>query len=206
MARVGLLGGTFNPPHVGHLVCAMEARDELGLDEVRLVVAATPPHKEVEHDPGADVRVELARLAAAVEPGLEVSTVELDRPGPSYTVDTLQALHDLHPADQLTFIVGGDMAHALLSWKQPEAVLRLARLGVAEREEIRRRDVCAVLSGLAGVPERLDFFDMPRLDVSSSLVRRRVAGGRPIRHLVPAAVAERIAALGLYRAGAPAWA
>ena len=206
MARVGLLGGTFNPPHVGHLVCAMEARDQLGLDEVRLVVAASPPHKEVEHDPGAAVRAELAGLAAAEEPGLAVSTIELERPGPSYTVDTLRALHDEHPADELIFIVGGDMAHSLLSWKQPEAVLALARLGVAEREEIRRRDVCSVLSGLAGVPERLDFFDMPRLDVSSSLVRRRVAAGRPIRHLVPAAVAERVAALGLYRAGAPAWA
>jgi nicotinate-nucleotide adenylyltransferase len=206
VARVGLLGGTFNPPHLGHLVCAMEAREQLALDEVRLVVAASPPHKEVEHDPGAAVRVELARLAAAAEPGLGVSTVELGRPGPSYTVDTLRALHAEHPADQLTFIVGGDMAHSLLTWKEPEAVLQLARLGVAEREDIRRRDVCDILSGLPGVPERLDFFDMPRLDVSSSLVRRRVAAGRPIRHLVPAAVAERVAALDLYRAGAPAWA
>jgi nicotinate-nucleotide adenylyltransferase len=184
----------------------MEAGDQLRLDEVRLVVAASPPHKRVEHDPGAAVRVELARLAAAQDPGLDVSTVELERPGPSFTVDTLRALHDQHPADQFTFIVGGDMAHSLLSWKQPEAVLELARFGVAEREEIRRRDVCDVLSGLEGVPERLDFFDMPRLDVSSSLVRRRVAAGRPIRHLVPAGVAERIAALDLYRAGAPAWA
>ena len=199
MARVGLLGGTFNPPHVGHLVCAMEARDQLGLHEVRMVVAASPPHKEVEDDPGAEVRVELARLAAAEEPGLEVSRIELERPGPSYSVDTLRALHDQHPADEFTFIVGGDMAHSLLSWKEPEAVLQLAHLGVAEREEIRRRDVCDVLSGLAGVPERLDFFDMPRLDVSSSLVRRRVGEGKPIRYLVPDAVATYVADHGLYR-------
>jgi nicotinate-nucleotide adenylyltransferase len=206
VARVGLLGGTFNPPHVGHLVCAMEARDQLGLDVVRLVPAGYPPHKEVEADPGVEARVELVELAAAAEPGLEVSRVEADRPGPSYTVDTLRALHDEFPGDELTFIVGGDMAHALRAWREPEAILQLARLGVAEREELRRHDILEQLDGLAGVPERIAFFDMPRLDVSSSMLRRRVAAGRPIRHLVPAAVAERIAALGLYRVGATAWA
>jgi nicotinate-nucleotide adenylyltransferase len=206
VTRVGLLGGTFNPPHIGHLVCAMEARDQLGLDVVRLIPAAIPPHKAVPDDPGVQARLELCRLAVAGEPGLEVSAIEADRPGPSYTVDTLRSLHDESPGDDLTFIVGGDMAHALPEWHQPEAILSLARLGVAEREDVRRQDVLERLAGLRGVPEQIAFFDMPRLDLSSSMLRRRVAAGRPIRHLVPDAVADRIASLGLYRVGAAAWA
>ena len=206
MARVGLLGGTFNPPHIGHLVCASEARDQLGLDVVRLVPAAVPPHKEVRSDPGAAVRLELCRLAVAGDAGLEVSPIELGRPGPSFTVDTLRALHADAPEDELTFIVGGDQAHGLPAWREPEAVLELARLAVVEREEVGRRDVLARLDGLRGVPERVDFFDMPRLDVSSTLLRRRVAAGRSVRHLVPDAVAERIATLGLYGVEQAAWA
>jgi nicotinate-nucleotide adenylyltransferase len=204
--RVGLLGGTFNPPHIAHLVCAMEARDQLGLDVVRLIPAAIPPHKEVPGDPGIEVRLELCRLAAGAEPGLEVSRIEADRPGPSYTADTLRALHDESPGDDLTFIVGGDMAYALPEWREPEVVLELARLAVGEREGVRRADILERLAGagLPGVPERIGFFEMPRLDVSSSQLRRRVAAGRPIRHLVPDAVADRIASLGLYRV--EAWA
>jgi nicotinate-nucleotide adenylyltransferase len=206
VARVGLLGGTFNPPHIGHLVCALEARDQLGLDVVRLVPAAIPPHKDVPADPGAAVRVELCRLAIAGDEGLDVSPIELERAGPSYTADTLRALHAENPEDELTFIVGGDQAHGLPAWREPEAVLELARLAVAEREQVRRRDVLKRLDGLPGVPERIVFFDMPRLDVSSTLLRRRVAAGRSVRHLVPDAVAERIATLGLYEVEQAAWA
>ncbi len=205
MAAVGLLGGTFNPPHIAHLVCAMEAREQLGLDVVRLVPSGVPPHKDVPDDPGVEVRIELCRLAAASEPGLEVSRAEADRPGPSYTVDTLRALHDASPQDELTFIVGGDQALGLPSWREPEVLLSLARLAVAEREGIRRHDILDRFEGLDGAG-RVVFFDMPRLDVSSSWLRRRVAAGRPIRHLVPVAVADRIADLGLYRVGRTAWA
>jgi nicotinate-nucleotide adenylyltransferase len=197
MPRVGLLGGTFNPPHLAHLVCAMEARDQLSLDVVRLVPAAVPPHKEVLHDPGVEVRIELCERAAASEPGLEVSRIEADRPGPSYTVDTLRALHDAFPGDDLTFIVGGDQAIGLPTWREPENVLALARIGVTGRTEVDRQDVLDALGSLD--VSRVAFFAMPRLDVSSTLIRERVAAGRPIRHLVPAAVAERIASLGLYR-------
>jgi nicotinate-nucleotide adenylyltransferase len=206
VASIGLLGGTFNPPHIGHLVCAMEARDQLGLDRVQLVPVAVPPHKEAPDDPGVEVRLELCRLAVADDPGLEVSRVEADRPGPSYTADTLRALHEASPEDDLTFIVGGDMAHSLPEWREPEVVLSLARLAVAEREGIRRQDILERLDGLEGAPERIAFFDMPRLDVSSSQLRRRIAAGRPVRHLVPDAVADHIASLGLYRVGATAWA
>ena len=199
MAAVGLLGGTFNPPHIGHLVMAMEAREQLGLDAVRLVPAAVPPHKPMPDDPGVELRVELCALAAAAEPGLEVARIEADRPGPSYTVDTLRALHDASPGDELTFIVGGDQAVGLPTWREPEALLGLARVAVAARGDVAREAVMERCAALAGAQERIVFFDMPRLDVSSSDLRARVAAGRPIRHLVPDAVAGRIAEAGLYR-------
>jgi len=195
--KLGLLGGTFNPPHLGHLVCAQEACAQLELDGVVFIPVYSPPHKEVEDEPGVDVRVELARLATAGEKRFSVSRVEADVPGRSFTVDTLRRLHKSSPADELTFIMGGDMAHALPTWHEPEAVLSLATLGVAEREGIRRTDIMERLAGLAGA-DRIRFFDMPRLDISSSSIRRRVASGRPIRYLVPDPVADYIASEGLY--------
>jgi nicotinate-nucleotide adenylyltransferase len=197
--RVGLLGGTFNPPHIGHLVCAQEAWAQLGLDRVLLVPVHTPPHKEAVDDPGVEARVRLCELAVDGDERLAVSRVDADVSGASFTVDTLGRLHERHPEQQLTFIVGGDMAHSLPSWREPEAILDLAELGIAEREELRRADIGERLAGLRGVPERLRFFDMPRIDVSSSAVRRRVAAGRPIRYLVPDAVADAIERGGMYR-------
>jgi nicotinate-nucleotide adenylyltransferase len=202
VARIGLLGGTFNPPHVGHLVCADQAIAHLDLDRVLLVPVHEPPHKGVEADPGVEHRVELCERAAAGDERLAVSRVDADVPGPSFTVDTLRRLHDRCPGDHLTFIVGGDMALSLPTWREPEAILELAELGVAEREGVRRADIAERLSGLP--TERVRFFDMPRLDVSSSLIRRLVGTGRPIRYLVPDAVADYIEAAGLYRAPAGA--
>jgi nicotinate-nucleotide adenylyltransferase len=195
--KLGLLGGTFNPPHLGHLVCAQEACVQLELDGVVFIPVYSPPHKEVEQDPGVDVRVELCRLAVAADDRFSVSRVEADVPSRSYTVDTLRRLHESSPSDELTFIVGGDMAHSLPTWHEPEAVLSLATLGVAEREGIRRADIMERLTGLAGA-DKIRFFDMPRLDISSSAIRRRVAAGRPIRYFVPDPVADHIATEGLY--------
>ena len=195
--RLGLLGGTFNPPHLGHLACAQEAWAQLELDQVLFVPAFEPPHKEVESDPGVEHRVELCRRAVEGDPRFGVSRVEADIPERSYTVDTLKRLHETHPGDELTFIVGGDMAYALPTWHEPEAVLALAELGVAEREGVLRSDITERLAGLAGA-DRIRFFDMPRLDISSSDIRRRVAAGRPIRYLVPEDVAAFIESEGLY--------
>jgi nicotinate-nucleotide adenylyltransferase len=205
MGDIGILGGTFNPPHMGHLVMAQEALDQLDLDRVVLMPVAVPPHKEAREDPGADARVELCRLAVGDDERLEVSTLEVDRGGASYTVDTLRTFHDLEPEHDLIFIVGGDMAQSLPAWREPEAVLQLARLAVAEREGVRREDIARRLEPLH-TGDRVLFFDMPRIDVSSSAIRRRVAEGRPIRYLVPDAVAVSIADRGLYRqaAGRPA--
>jgi nicotinate-nucleotide adenylyltransferase len=196
--RIGLLGGTFNPPHLGHLVCAQEAWAQLGLDRVLLVPVHTPPHKEALSDPGVEHRVALCEAAVGHDARLGVARVEADVPGPSYTVDTLKRLHDARPEDQLTFIVGGDMAHSLPRWREPEAMLALAELGVAERQGVGRDDILDALSGLSGAAERLRFFDMPRIDVSSTMIRDRIAAGAPVRYLVPDAVAGYIAREGLY--------
>lgn len=204
MARVGLLGGTFNPPHLGHLVCAQEACVALGLDRVLFVPAGVPPHKEVEAEPGVEHRIAMCEAAVAGDDRFAVSRADVDRVGPAYTVELLRALRDAAPDDELWFIVGGDMAHSLPSWREPEAVLALARLAVAEREGVRRADIAERLAPLPGAPERVDFFDMPRLDISSSLLRRRAAAGGPLRYLVPDAVAEYIEREGLYGAPAPA--
>ena len=200
--KVGLLGGTFNPPHIGHLVCALQALHELELDRVLLVPVHDPPHKGIEADPGVEHRVELCRRAVAGEDRLEVSLADADVPGPSYTVGTLRRLHERCPGDQLTFLVGGDMALSLPTWREPDAILELAELGVAEREGVRRADIAERLAGLGA--DRIRFFDMPRLDISSSLIRRLVAAGRPIRYLVPEGVAAYIEQAGLYRTPAGA--
>jgi nicotinate-nucleotide adenylyltransferase len=197
--RVGVLGGTFNPPHVAHLVCAQEALVQLELARVLLVPVHEPPHKELENDPGVEHRVRMCELVAEGDDRLAVSRVDADRPGPSWTVDTLKRLHEDAPEDDLTFIVGGDMAYSLPSWREPEAVLELAELGVAEREGVRREDIAERLAPLRRGTERVRFFDMPRIDVSSSLVRMHVAMGRPVRYLVPDAVAAYLGAHDLYR-------
>jgi nicotinate-nucleotide adenylyltransferase len=199
VARVGILGGTFNPPHVGHLVCASEAASQLELDRVLLTPVAQAPHKEAPYDPGAQERLVLCRLAVAGDERLDVCDIEVRRGGSSYTVDTLRELHARMPEDDLTFIVGGDTALGLPSWREPEAVLGLATLAVAERSGAGRGDVIERLQ--ASFPDAAPpvFFDMPRLDISSSHIRRHVAEGRCIRYLVPDPVAERIARGRLYR-------
>ena len=170
-----------------------------------IIPVALPPHKDAEGDPGAHVRLELCRLAASHDDRFEVSDLEVRRGGASYTVDTLRALHATFPGDELSFIVGGDMAFSLPTWREPAEVVGLARLAVAEREGARQADILERLATIPSAADRVDFFDLPRMDVSSSLVRRRVATGRPIRYLVPDPVAEYIAQHGLYRSpvGAP---
>jgi nicotinate-nucleotide adenylyltransferase len=199
VARVGILGGSFNPPHLAHLVCASEAAEQLDLERVLLTPVARPPHKDAERDPGPLERLELCRLAVAGDERLGVCDLEVRRGGSSYTVDTLRELHAGTPEDDLTFIVGGDIALGLPSWREPETVLELAALAVAEREGTVHGDVAERLRARFPGAAPPVFFDMPRLDISSSQIRRRVAAGRSIRYLVPDPVAEHIARGRLYR-------
>jgi nicotinate-nucleotide adenylyltransferase len=201
-ARLGIFGGAFNPPHIGHLVLAQEAHWQLDLDKVVLVPLGQPSHRTLESDPGPELRVEMCSRAVGADERFEVSRIEVDRPGPSYTVDTLRELRARGPEDELTLLVGGDQAAALGTWREPEEVLSLAVLGVAERDEWRREDIAERLGGLCA-PERLRFFEMPRIEVSSTLVRRRAARRQPIGYLVPDNVAAFIAAQSLYGSTTP---
>jgi nicotinate-nucleotide adenylyltransferase len=199
--RIGILGGTFNPPHLGHLVCAQEAYRELELARVMLIPAGIPPHKPVEDEPGPEHRLALCRLAVQDDDRFEVSELELDRDGPSYTVDTLEMLNSQAPTNELVLIVGGDIAVGLPQWRQPERVLALATVAIANRGGTARASVQAALSGLKG-GERSRFFEMPPVGISSTMVRHRVRAGQPIRYFVPDQVAEYIERHRLY--GAPA--
>jgi nicotinate-nucleotide adenylyltransferase len=190
--RLGILGGTFNPVHLGHLICAQEAHLQLRLDRVLLIPAARSPHKPFdEDDPGAEHRLSLCRLAVAGDERLQVSPIEVERPGPSYTVDTLRELHSREPDNELYLIVGGDVAAGLPTWQEPEQVLSLAQLAVATRRGTPRRSIDEALGGLRG-GERAAFFEMPTIEISSTDIRRRVQSRAPIRYLVPDAVAQYI--------------
>jgi nicotinate-nucleotide adenylyltransferase len=180
------------------MVCAQEALAGLELERVLLVPVHTPPHKALEAEPGVEHRVALCRLAAAGAEGIAVSSLEADQPGPSFTIDTLRKLHERDPGNELTFILGADQASGLPGWREPAAILELAELGVAGREGVRDSDVRERLRELPGAEARVRFFSMPRMDVSSSMIRARVAEGRPLRWLVPDAVADYIAEHGLY--------
>jgi nicotinate-nucleotide adenylyltransferase len=195
--RLGILGGTFNPPHLGHLVCAQEAYVQLRLDEVIMVPARIPPHKPVQDEPGPEHRLELCRVAVSGDERFCVSDLEIARRGPSYTVDTLEQLHSQAPESELFLILGGDVAAGLRDWHEPERVLSLATLAVAKRRGTSKAAVQEALHSISG-GERALFFRMPRIGISSTLVRTRTRAGLPIKYIVPDAVAGYIEEHQLY--------
>jgi len=196
---LGLLGSAFNPPHLGHVVLAQEAAAQLGLERVLLVPTGRAPHKRIPDDPGAEARVEMAAAATDGDGLLEVERFEVEEAGrsdePSYAYRTLEALAG--DGMELVWIMGADAAAGLERWRNPERILELARLAIAERRGVERAEVEAVLKRLGGA-RRATFVEMPEIGVSSTLVRQRVAAGKPIRYLVPEGVAELIARRGLY--------
>ena len=194
-SRTGVLGGAFNPPHIGHLVLAHEAADQLGLEQVLLIPAGVAPHREIVPEPGKDVRLEMARLAAADDELLEASDMEVLRDEPSWTFRTLELLHDERPEDEITLLMGADVAESLGSWKNPERVLELAEVGVAARPGSILDEAESVLEGLGA---RYEAIPMPGLGISSTRIRRRRGAGRSIRYLVPDPVRELIEQRELY--------
>ena len=196
--RAGILGGTFDPVHVGHLVLAEQARDALALDLVLFVPAGEPwrkSHRVI--TAGAD-RLEMLRRAIDGNDAFGISDVELRREGPTYTADTLEALAAERLDDEFWFIVGADALADLPNWHEPERIVQHARLAVAPREG--DESVEAVLPPIEGIAGRVDRFSMPRMEISSTDIRARVAARRSVRYLVPDAVAAYIADRRLYRA------
>jgi nicotinate-nucleotide adenylyltransferase len=197
--RIGVFGGAFNPPHVGHLVCAQEAHAQLDLEVVVWVPVGQAPHRAIPQDPGREARFTMCDYATAADERFGLSRIEIDREGPSYTADTLRALADRSPGDELVLILGGDQAAALPTWHEPDAVMELATVAVAERGEADGRRVEEALAGRG----QIAVFDMPRVDVSSTMIRERAGRGQAIRYLVPDKVANFIGAQSLYGASIP---
>jgi nicotinate-nucleotide adenylyltransferase len=216
--RIGILGGTFNPPHLAHLALARQALEQLGLERVALMPASASPHKPAGPDPGPSHRLAMCRLAITDAPGVSVCAAEIERGGVSYTVDTLRALKARDPDADLTLILGADTACTLAGWREPAALLELADLVVAERtgesrggagpgdagpggserERCGRRQVREALAGLHPAP-RARFVAMSPMPISSSQVRALAARGEPIEDLVGPLLAAYIAEHALYR-------
>lgn len=186
----------FDPPHIGHLILASEAAWQLGLDEVRLVVCARPPHRG-EGWLSPDVRLRLVEQVTAGYPALVASRVELERPGPSYTVDTLSTFAEAEPGAAFWLIVGADQLASFASWRSPDDIVALARLAVASRDGEEATGIRAIADRVA--PGRVDWLEMPTVAVSSTMIRERIASGRPVRHLVSPAVDDGLAAESLFR-------
>ena len=195
--RIGVMGGSFNPIHIGHLVTADEARYSFDLDEVVFVPAGRPWQKEAVDIAPAEHRYMMCVIATSPDPAFRVSRIEIDREGPTYTLDTLRALKDERPANELFFITGADAILQILTWRDPEAVLREARFIAATRPGY---DLDRLEKELPqGLEDRVSVMEIPALAISSTDVRRRAREGRPIRYLVPAGVPEYIEKNGLYR-------
>jgi nicotinate-nucleotide adenylyltransferase len=191
--RIGVFGGTFNPPHLGHLIVAESARESLNLDEVLFIPCASPPHKSSRSLADADCRLEMVRLATSGHSGFEVSDIEVQRGGKSYTVDTLRTLTALYPRAQLYLLIGIDNLLELHTWKEPEEIFSLSEVVAINRPGF---DPTTVRKDYL---RRVTFLRYPSIDISSSEIRRKAKMGKSIRYLVPSAVETYILRHGAYR-------
>ena len=192
--RIGILGGTFDPIHNGHLIVAQEVVSSLGLERILFVPCGQPPHKRYPAMASAKARADMVRLAVAANPLFEFSPVEIDRPGKSYTIETLRGLREHFGREsELYLVVGADNAVELSTWCDPEGVLETSRVAVVLRDGFDRSRIDASQA------KRMTFLDTPRIEISSTDIRNRVRRGLPIWYLVPENVAEYIGVEGLYR-------
>jgi nicotinate-nucleotide adenylyltransferase len=197
--RLGILGGTFDPVHFGHLLAAEEARVALHLERVLFAPAGDPPHKQGHAILAIRHRLTMVHLAIADNPAFSISPVDIERPGPHYTVDMIQLLRDKWSthADETFFIMGVDSLSHLLTWHQPARLIELCRLAVVARPGYRA-DLAELKTALPDINTRLDWVEMPVLGISSTDLQRRVSEGRSIRYQVPAVVAMYVAKHRLY--------
>ena len=192
--QVGLFGGSFNPPHLGHLVIAEVMREQFGLDRVLWMPSYQTPHKQGARDmAGADHRLAMTRLATASNPGFAVSDLEVQRQGVSYTVDTLRTLQAEQPETAFAFILGGDSLRGFASWHEPDEILKRVPLLVYERPGVARPTL------LPAHATRIRFARAPLLEISGTAVRQRCRHGQSIRYFVPDDVRAYIAEHQLYR-------
>lgn len=199
--RVGVFGGTFDPVHTGHLAAAEEARWRVGLDHILFMPAPRPPHKPDSVVATAFQRLTMVRRAIASNPFFSVSTLEIERPGPSYTVDTLRALMTERPDDAFFYLMGSDSLREIPGWREPEVLCGLVTFVVMVRPGWPRE---AMAQWLAGQPPacrpRVRFVEMPGLAIASADIRRRLGAGQPCRYLLPEGVRAYVQGRGLYTA------
>ena len=197
--HIGIFGGTFDPPHLGHLILASEARIQLNLTRLLFVLTPTPPHKLNQLISAIDDRLAMLKLALDDEPAFELSTMEMERPGPHYTLDTLEVLADKYPGADLILLLGGDSLHDLPTWHRPTDLVAACRqIGV-----IRRPGDAVELSALEkqipGITDKVQFVDAPLLEIASREIRRRASDGLPFRYYLLPSVYEYIVEHRLYQ-------
>jgi nicotinate-nucleotide adenylyltransferase len=198
MTRLGILGGTFDPPHIAHLVMADQAREQLKLARVFFVPAGQPPHKLGRALSPVEHRVAMTQLAIAGDERFVISRTDVDRPGPHYTADMLTLMRAEYPGDELYLLIGSDSLRDLKIWREPARVVAQARLAVISRPGAEP-DWHTLEASLPEISARVDWVDAPRLDISSTDIQRRVRAGLAIRYLVPMPVERYIIEHGLYR-------
>lgn len=188
MGRLGIFGGTFDPPHLGHLILAAEAQSQLGLELVLWVLTAGPPHKPEQPLAALQHRLDMLTAAIGDNPLFQVSRVDIDRPAPYYAVDTVRLLAQAYPGKELVYLMGGDSLHDLPTWHQPhQFVDACGGIGVMRRpgDQVDLENLDKLLPGIL---EKISFVEAPLLEISSSEIRSRVSQGRPFRYYLPPAV------------------
>jgi nicotinate-nucleotide adenylyltransferase len=198
MERIGILGGTFDPPHTGHLILAQHAVDAIGLSRLLFVPAANPPHKQQEAKTPVEHRLAMLDCATADNPQFGISLVDVDRPGPHYSVDMVRLLQAQYPQAELYFVMGGDSLRDLPKWNRPQELIQVCRIAVMRRpQSVISRDMH--YDTLPELADRLTIVDAPLIDISSTAIVARCAAGYSIRYLVPDAVIAYIKQHQLYR-------
>ncbi|RLD10686.1 MAG: nicotinate (nicotinamide) nucleotide adenylyltransferase [Chloroflexota bacterium] len=196
--HLGIFGGTFDPPHIGHLALAFEACHQLELDNLLWVLTPCPPHKPNQPITPLQQRIEMVQAIVKNEPKFELSRVEIDRPAPHFAVDTVEILGDKYPNARLVYLLGGDSLRDLPFWRQAQKFTRLVdTLGVMHRPRASI-DLSALKHDLPNLREKLFFIEAPLLQISSTDIRQRVRGNRPYRYLLPPLVDNIIIKHGLY--------
>jgi nicotinate-nucleotide adenylyltransferase len=183
--RVGLFGGTFDPPHVGHLILASEAKSQLELDRVLWTVTPDPPHKQDQFITPLEHRLAMVKLAIEDNPSFELSEIELRRPGPHYTVDTIRLLADQNPNAEIVPIIGGDSLHDLPTWHHPQELLYRAHWVGVMRRPGEETNLEALEHKLPGITSKVHYVDAPLLEIASREIRERAAAGKPFRYYLP---------------------
>jgi len=197
--KIGVLGGTFDPVHLGHIIMAEAARKSLGLTEVLLVPAGQPMTRSNERIASAEHRLRMLHLAVAGSPYLKVSTIETERPGPSFTVDTIAELRRKYgEKNEIFFILGWDSLAQLPIWRDPARIINMCTLVAVPRPGWPQPSLKALEKDIPGISKRVVFLDSPRVDISATVIREKVARGESIDHLVPGPVADYIKKHGLY--------